>query len=175
MKTRWSSDWTWKPTFQSKDVRRMGPSSATSPSTACQMGQFRVFCESRPRETLLLGLLVILGAARSTRVLQFDKRSGGYHTSFNHQRSTKSLAQAQKCMQTKWHDGLARTWKHISRHEHFRKNRYVGVFFFECRFKPHSVGGLFSNQRESISRCGPKSTFPSKIQNRQMARTSPLR
>ena len=48
----------------------------------------------------------------------------------------------------------------------------MGVFF-ERRFQPLSVGGFFSNQRESISRC-PKSPFPSKPQNRQEARTSPL-
>ena len=49
----------------------------------------------------------------------------------------------------------------------------MGVFF-ERRFQPLSVGGFFSNQRESISRC-PKSPFPSKTQNRQIARTSPLK
>ena len=71
-------------------------------------------------------------------------------------------------------DEMARTWKHILRHDHFRaKYRYVGVFF-ERRFQPLSVGRFFSNQRESISRC-PKSPFPSKTQNRQIARTSPLR
>ena len=71
-------------------------------------------------------------------------------------------------------DEMARTWKHILRHDHFRaKYRYEGVFF-ERRFQPLSVGGFFSNQRESISRC-PKSPFPSKTQNRQIARTSPLR
>ena len=71
-------------------------------------------------------------------------------------------------------DEMARTWKHILRHDHFRaKYRYVGVFF-ERRFQPLSVGGFFSNQRESISRC-PKSPFPSKTQNRQIARTSPLK
>ena len=48
----------------------------------------------------------------------------------------------------------------------------MGVFF-ERRFQPLSAGGFFSNQRESISRC-PKSPFPSKTQNRQIARTSPL-
>ena len=51
-----------------------------------------------PRQILLLGLLVIPGAARGTRFLQFDKKSGAYHTSFNHQRSTKSPSQTQKCM-----------------------------------------------------------------------------
>ena len=45
--------------------------------------------------------------------------------------------------------------------------------FFERRFQPLSVGGYFSNQRESISWC-PKSPFPSKTQNRPIARTSPL-
>ena len=45
--------------------------------------------------------------------------------------------------------------------------------FFERRFQALSVGGFFSNQRESISLC-PKSPFPSKTQNRQIARTSPL-
>ena len=71
-------------------------------------------------------------------------------------------------------DEMARTWKHILRHDHFRaKYRYVGVFF-ECHFQPLSVGGFFSNQRESISQC-PKSPFPSKTQNRQIARTSPLK
>ena len=70
-------------------------------------------------------------------------------------------------------DEMARTWKHILRPEHFRaKYRYVGVFFFERRFQPLSVGGFFSNQRESISRC-PKIPFPSKPQNWQIARTSP--
>ena len=45
--------------------------------------------------------------------------------------------------------------------------------YFERRFQPLSVGGFFSNQRESISWC-PKSPFPSKTQNRPIARTSPL-
>ena len=75
------------------------------------------------------------------------------------------------CKSKAWRD--ARTWKHILRHEHFRaKYRYVGVFS-ECRFQPLSVGGFFSNQRESTCRC-PTSPFPSKTQNRQIARFSPL-
>ena len=65
---------------------------------------------------------------------------------------------------------MVRTWKHILRHDDFRaKYRYVGV----CFFQPLSVGGFFSNQRESISRC-PRGPYPSKTQNRQIARTSPL-
>ena len=67
-------------------------------------------------------------------------------------------------------DEMARTWKHILRHEHFHaKYRYMDV---ERRFQPLSIGGFSSNQRESISRC-PKSPFPSKTQNRQIARTYP--
>ena len=69
---------------------------------------------------------------------------------------------------------MERTEKHIFRHEHFRaKYQDVGVFVFERRFQPLFVGGYFSNQRESISRC-PKSPFLSKTQNRQIAWTSPL-
>ena len=39
-----------------------------------RMGRFRVFCESVPRQILLLGLFAIPGAARGPRVLQFDKK-----------------------------------------------------------------------------------------------------
>ena len=92
---RWSSDWTRRPTFQSKDVRRLG---SGQPCAVCQMDQFQVFCESLPRQILLLGLPVIPGASTGTRVLQFHKNSEAYHTSFNHQRSTKSPSQTQKCM-----------------------------------------------------------------------------
>ena len=42
--------------------------------------------------------LVISGAASGTRVQQYDKNSGAYHTSFNHQRWTKSPSETQKCM-----------------------------------------------------------------------------
>ena len=129
-KTRWSSVWTCKPTFQSKDVCNLGPSLAAQPCAACQMDQFRVFfCKSMPRRILLLGLLVIPEAARGTRVLQFDKKSGANHTSFNHQRSTKSPESNAKMYVNQTRDEMARTWKHILRHEHFRvKYRYVGVF-----------------------------------------------
>ena len=90
-----------------------------------QVGQFRVFCESVPRQILILRLLAIPGAARSTRVLQFEKISGAYHTSFNHQRSTNRPTQAQKCVQTNWRDEMARTRKHIFRHEHFRQQESI--------------------------------------------------
>ena len=58
-----------------------------------KVGQCRVFCESTPWQVLLLRLPVIPGAATGTQVLQFDKQSAAYHTSFNHQRSTKSPSQ----------------------------------------------------------------------------------
>ena len=83
-KTRWSSDSKCRPPFQSKDVRRLGPSVATWPCAVCQMDQFRVFCESVPRQILLLGLPVLPGAATGTQVLQFDKKSEAYHIFFNH-------------------------------------------------------------------------------------------
>ena len=42
--------------------------------TGLQVRQFWVFCESVPRQILLLGLPVLLGAATGTQVLQFDKK-----------------------------------------------------------------------------------------------------
>ena len=64
------------------------------------VAQFRVICESVPRQILLLRLLVVCGEARVTWVLQFDKKSEAHHTPFtiNHKRSTKSPSQTPKCM-----------------------------------------------------------------------------
>ena len=103
------------------------------------------------------------------------QKTGAYQTSFNDQRSTKFPSQLQKWMEIKWRDGMARTWKHVLRHEHFRACEILvrGRFIFERPFQPLSVGGFFSNQRESTSQC-LKSPFPSKTQNRQIAQTSPL-
>ena len=42
-----------------------------------QVGQFRVFCESVRWQILLLGLLLIPGAAQDTRVLQFGGKKSG--------------------------------------------------------------------------------------------------
>ena len=138
------------------------------------MDQFRVFCESLPRQILLLGLPVISGAATGTHVLQFDKKPGALHTSFNHQRSTTSPVKRKNvCKSIAWLDG-ANLKAHIASRAFPREIPVRGRFFFERRFQPLSVGGVFSNQRESISWC-PKSQFPSKTQNRQIARTSPWR
>ena len=137
------------------------------------MHQFRVFCESVPRQILLLWFPVLPGAATGTQVLQFDKKIRRVPHFLQPPEIDKEPESNAKMYVNQRRDEMARTWKHILRHDHFRaKYRYVGVFF-ERRFQPLSVGGFFSNQRESISRC-PKSPFPSKTQNRQIARTSPL-
>ena len=146
----------------------------TSTCTGLQVGQFRVFCESVPRQVRLVGLLVLPGAATGTQVLQFDKKIRSVPYFLQPPAIDKEPESNAKMYVNQRRDEMARTWKHILRHDHFRaKYRYVGVFF-ERRFKPLSVGGFFSNQRESIIQC-PKSPFPSKTQNRQIARTSPLR
>ena len=75
------------------------------------------------------------------------------------------------CKSKAWRDG-ANLKAHIASRAFPREIPVRGRFFFERRFQPLSVGGFFSNQRESISH-SPKSPFPSKTQNRQMARTSP--
>ena len=138
------------------------------------MDQFRVFCESVPRQILLLGLPVLPGAATGTQVLQFDKKKIRSVPPFLQPPAIdKEPESSAKMYVNQRRDEMAQTWKHILRHDHFRaKYRYVGVFFYR-RFQPLSVGGFFSNQRESIGRCS-KSPYPSKTQNRKKARTSPL-
>ena len=108
-----------------------------------------------------------------TQVLQFDKKIRSVPHFLQPPAIDKEPESNAKMYVNQTRDEMARTWKHILRHDHFRaKCRYVGVFF-ERRFQPLSVRGFFSNQRESISRC-PKSPFPSITQNRQIARTSPF-
>ena len=65
----------------------------------------------------------------NTSTTVWQKKSGAYDTSFNHQRSTKKVSNA-KMYVNRRRDEMAWTWKHILRHEHFRaKYQYVGVFF----------------------------------------------
>ena len=57
---------------------------------------------------------------------------------------------------------MARTSKHILRHDHFRaKYRYVGVFF-ERRFQPLSVGG-FSQTNGNRLVGAPRAHFRQKL------------
>ena len=77
------------------------------------------------------------------------------------------------CKSKAWRDG-ANLKAHIESRAFPREIPVRGRFFFERRFQSLSVEGFFWNQRKSISRC-PKSPFPSKTQNRQVARNSPSR
>ena len=95
------------------------------------------------------------------------KKSGVYHTSFNHQRSKKARVKQKKdvCKSngvTRWRE-LESTYFVTSISA---RNTSTWACFSERRFQPLIVGGFLSNQRESISRC-PKSQFPSTTQNRQ--------
>ena len=168
--TRWSSDWTCKPTLQSKDVRRLGPSLATWPYAACQMDQFQVFRESVPRQILLLALLVIPGAATGTQVLQFDKKIRSVPHFLRPPAIDKEPESNAKMYVKQRRDEMVRTWKHILRHEHLARNTGAWAFFFRTPFSTTFRWRIFS---QSISGY-PKSPFPSKTQNRQIARTSPL-
>ena len=74
--------------------------------------------------------------------------------------------------QMAWRDG-ANLKAHITSRAFLCEIPVRGRFSFKRHFQPLSVGGFFSNQWESISRC-PKSPFPSQTQTWQIARTSPL-
>ena len=142
--------------------------------TGLQVRQFWVFCESVPRQILLLRLPVLPEAAMGTQVLQpsWQKIRSVPHFLQPPAIDKKPESNAEMYVNQR-RDEMARTWKHILRHDHFRaKYRYRGVFF-RTPFSTTFRWRIFSNQRESISRC-PKGPFPSKTQNRQIARTSPL-
>ena len=97
--------------------------------TGLQVRQFWVFYESVPRQILLLGLPVLPGAATGTQVLQFDKKSGAYHISFNHQRSTKARVKRKNvCKSKAWRDG-ANLKAHIASRSFSREIPVRGRFF----------------------------------------------
>ena len=147
------------------------PHSHAQSARCINFGSFAKACHGK---SFYSGFLFFPGAATGTQVLQFDKKIRSVPHFLQPPAIDKEPESNAKMYVNQRRDEMARTWKHILRHDHFRaKYRYVGVFF-ERRFQPLSVGGFFSNQRELISRC-PKSPFPSKTQNRQIARTSPLK
>ena len=73
-------------------------SSDSERSGLVTMGQHWVLCEARHSQLLHSSLLFLFRAARVTTAQWFDKKSGAYHTSFNHEQSTKRPSQTQKCM-----------------------------------------------------------------------------
>ena len=135
-----------------------------------QTGQNRVFCEACHGKLVQSSLVFLFRTARVATVQWFGKKSGAYHTSFNHQRYTKRPESNAKIKAVK----IGAKMKALITSRSFPREIPVLRRFFERRFQPLSVGGFFSNQRESISWC-PKSPFLSKTQNRQIARTSPLK
>ena len=54
-----------------------------------QTGQNRVFCEACHGKLVHSSLVFLFRTVRVATVQWFGKKSGAYHTSFNHQRSTK--------------------------------------------------------------------------------------
>ena len=126
-----------------------------------QTGQNRIFCEACHGKLVHSSLVFLFRTARVATVQWFGKKSGAYHTSFNHRRSTKRPKSNAKnpC----WSNGMqiGAKLKALITSRSFPREIPVLRRFFERRFQPLSVGGFFSNQRESISWC-PKSPFPSK-------------
>ena len=131
-------------------------------------GQFWVFSESVPRQILLLGLLVIPGAARRKRVLQFDKkiRSVDLPHILQPPASEEPESIAKMYVNRRaWRDG-ANLKARIASWAFPREIPVRGRFFRT----PSSITfrrRIFSDKRESISRC-PKSPFSSKTQNWQI-------
>ena len=69
--------------------------SHAQPARWINFGSFAKACHGK---SFYLGFLLFLEQQRAHKYNSLTKKSGAYHTSFNHQRSTKSPSQMQKCM-----------------------------------------------------------------------------
>ena len=106
----------------------------------------------------------------SEHFFRFGRRTSTTLPSTTSDRQRARVKRKNVCKSKAWRDG-ANLKAHIASRA-FPREIPVRGRFFERHFQPLSGRGLFSNQRESISRC-PKSLFR-QTQNRQIARTSPL-
>ena len=161
--------------------RQSRPDRSSSASRGCvhvhvpayrwvNFGSFAKACHGK---SLYSGFLLFLEQQRAHKYYSLTKNQE--RTTLPSTTSDRQRARVKRknvCKSKAWRDG-ANLKAHIASRSFPREIPVRGCFFFERRFQPLSVGGFFSNQRESISRC-PKSPFPSKTQNRQIARTSPL-
>ena len=116
------------------------------------MGQFRVFCESMPRQIVFLGLVVIPGAARGTRILPFDKNQE--HTTFPSTTSNRQRARAKRKNLCK-SNGMTRWCEKESPYYvtsiSTPRYRYVGVsFFFLNPVFNHFLEDFFKTNRNRL-------------------------
>ena len=153
MNTHSSSDWMWKQTLQSKDVRWLGPSLATWGILRLSDGSISGLSRKRAKANSFTRASCYFFSSKEHMSTAVWQSSGAYHTSFNQERSTKSPCQTPKMYvnQMAWRDGV-NLKAHIPSRS-FPREIPVRGCFFERHFQPLSVGGFFSNQRESISRC----------------------
>ena len=171
--------WSKAPTESSCRQSRPGRSSSGSRLRLCtytglQVSQFRVFCESVPRQNFTRAFLLFLEQQRAHEYYCLTKNEERITLpSTTSDRQKARVNRKNVCKSKAWRDGV-NLKAHIASRALPLKIPVRGRFF-ERRFQPLSVGGFFSNQLESIiySRC-PKTLFQTKTQNRQTARTSHL-
>ena len=132
--------------------------SRAQPARWVNFGSFAKACHGK---SFYSGFLLFLEQQRAHKCYSLTKKSGAYHTSFNHQRTTKLESNAKMYVNQR-HDKMAQTWKHILRHELFRvKYRYVGVFF-ERRFNHFLLEG-FSQTNGNRLVSAPRAHFRQKF------------
>ena len=99
-KTRWSSYWTCRPTFQSKTCAGWAPQWPHSHAQSARWINFGSFAKACHGKSVYPGFLFFLEQQWAHKYYSLTKNQErrAYHISFNHQRSTKSPSQTQKCM-----------------------------------------------------------------------------
>ena len=133
-KTRWSSDWTCKPTFHSKDVRRLGPHWLHSHAQPARWINFEFFAKACHGKSFYSGFLLFLEQQRAHKYYSLTKIRSVPHF-LQPPAIDKEPESNAKMYVNQRRDEMARTWMHILRHEHFRTEyRYVGVFLSNAVF-----------------------------------------
>ena len=129
---------------QSKPDRSSSASYCCHGSCTCtglplQAGQYRVFCKRVPQQFFLLGLLVLPGVARGTRVLQFVTKKQEHTTlpSITSDRQRARVKRKNVCKSngvTRWRELESTYCVTVS-----ARNTGTWAFFFEHRFQPLSI------------------------------------
>ena len=144
--------------------------SHTQPARWINSGSFAKACHGK---SFYSDFLLFLQQQRAHKYNSLTKKSRAYPLrSTTSDRQKARVKRKNVCKSKAWRDSV-NLKAHIASRAFPCQIPERGRFFEGC-FQPLSVGGCFSNQRESISRW-PKSPFPSKTQNRQIARTFPLK
>ena len=140
----------------------------------CRWVNFESFAKACHGKFFYSGFLLFLEQQQPHKNYRLTKKSGAYHTSFNHQRIDKKPASNAKMYvnQMVWRDN-ANLKAHISSLALSARNTVRGRFFRTTIFNYFPLEDFSQTKRNRLVGA-PRAHFRLKPQNRQIAQTSPL-